>query len=317
MRPRARDRPRERQDAVRSEVRLLPHAQRANAQGAQGPNLDEAFRIALRDGMTESTVAGVVHRQIANVRRGSIMPRQPRQGQRRPRRGRLRGRRRGQARPGHRALATAGLAEAPRPESQIVPRTAAPPPRLERRPQRRARRSRAQRPGPAAATARAGYGEQGQQYEHNIAIRCGRGERDRVAIVGQGGVDARRPQAASYTVNCSVPALTEDGGIEGHAGGQEVATRSSRSPISAGPAATSAGQAALRAPRTRAARLGHEQPRRRPVPVLDAALAEAVEAARGEPRQIQGGGARAADVAHARAARREATSACSTRCCCS
>jgi mono/diheme cytochrome c family protein len=47
---------------------------RANAQGVQGPNLDEAFQTARADGMTASTVRGVVRRQIANVRRGSIMP---------------------------------------------------------------------------------------------------------------------------------------------------------------------------------------------------------------------------------------------------
>jgi mono/diheme cytochrome c family protein len=47
---------------------------RANAQGTQGPNLDEAFQVALRDGMTRATVQGIVRRQIANVRRGSIMP---------------------------------------------------------------------------------------------------------------------------------------------------------------------------------------------------------------------------------------------------
>ena len=47
---------------------------RANAQGTQGPNLDESFDVALREGMNEATVAGVVKRQIANVRRGSEMP---------------------------------------------------------------------------------------------------------------------------------------------------------------------------------------------------------------------------------------------------
>jgi mono/diheme cytochrome c family protein len=47
---------------------------RANAQGVQGPNLDQAFRAALKDGMTRATVEGIVHRQIANVRRNSIMP---------------------------------------------------------------------------------------------------------------------------------------------------------------------------------------------------------------------------------------------------
>jgi mono/diheme cytochrome c family protein len=47
----------------------------ANAQGVQGPNLDEAFQTARLDGMTSATVRGIVHKQIANVRRGSIMPR--------------------------------------------------------------------------------------------------------------------------------------------------------------------------------------------------------------------------------------------------
>jgi uncharacterized cupredoxin-like copper-binding protein len=48
---------------------------RANTSGVQGPNLDDAFRGALRVGMKRETVKGVVRRQIANVRRGSIMPR--------------------------------------------------------------------------------------------------------------------------------------------------------------------------------------------------------------------------------------------------
>ena len=48
---------------------------RANAQGVQGPNLDQAFKTARADGMTAATVRGIVHRQIANVRRSSIMPR--------------------------------------------------------------------------------------------------------------------------------------------------------------------------------------------------------------------------------------------------
>jgi len=48
---------------------------RANAQGVQGPNLDHAFQTARSDGMTEATVRGIVHGQISNVRRDSIMPR--------------------------------------------------------------------------------------------------------------------------------------------------------------------------------------------------------------------------------------------------
>jgi cbb3-type cytochrome c oxidase subunit III len=48
---------------------------RAGTQGQQGPNLDTAFRTALRDGIDRETVQGVVRHQIANVRRSSIMPR--------------------------------------------------------------------------------------------------------------------------------------------------------------------------------------------------------------------------------------------------
>jgi mono/diheme cytochrome c family protein len=48
---------------------------RANTQGVQGPNLDAAFRAGLAAGMKRDTVKGIVRRQIANVRRGSIMPR--------------------------------------------------------------------------------------------------------------------------------------------------------------------------------------------------------------------------------------------------
>jgi mono/diheme cytochrome c family protein len=47
---------------------------RANARGVVGPNLDEAFDAAREDGMTDSTIEGVVRRQIANVRRSSQMP---------------------------------------------------------------------------------------------------------------------------------------------------------------------------------------------------------------------------------------------------
>jgi plastocyanin len=47
---------------------------RANTKGVQGPNLDEAFGAARRDGLGEGTVEGVVLRQIGNVRRSSKMP---------------------------------------------------------------------------------------------------------------------------------------------------------------------------------------------------------------------------------------------------
>ena len=42
--------------------------------GTQGPDLDQAFAQARRDGMNEETVEGVVLRQIAHPRRNSIMP---------------------------------------------------------------------------------------------------------------------------------------------------------------------------------------------------------------------------------------------------
>ncbi len=48
---------------------------RAGTKGVQGPNLDNAFAAARRDGMTNQTIEGIVYGQIENVRRGSIMPR--------------------------------------------------------------------------------------------------------------------------------------------------------------------------------------------------------------------------------------------------
>ena len=47
---------------------------RAGTKGTQGPDLDQAFAQARRDGMNEETVEGVVFRQIAHPRRNSIMP---------------------------------------------------------------------------------------------------------------------------------------------------------------------------------------------------------------------------------------------------
>ena len=47
---------------------------RAGTKGTQGPNLDHAFVSDRKDGMTAKTVEGVVKRQIAHPRRGSILP---------------------------------------------------------------------------------------------------------------------------------------------------------------------------------------------------------------------------------------------------
>lgn len=47
---------------------------RANAKGQVGPNLDDAFAQARRDGFGKQTFEGVVYEQIANVRRSSQMP---------------------------------------------------------------------------------------------------------------------------------------------------------------------------------------------------------------------------------------------------
>ena len=48
--------------------------ERAGGGADVGPDLDEAFGYAREDGLGEQTVEGVVLRQIANVRRGSVMP---------------------------------------------------------------------------------------------------------------------------------------------------------------------------------------------------------------------------------------------------
>ena len=47
---------------------------RAGTKGVQGPNLDEAFGPARRDGLGEKTVEGVVLRQIEAPRKSSTMP---------------------------------------------------------------------------------------------------------------------------------------------------------------------------------------------------------------------------------------------------
>ena len=47
---------------------------RAGTKGIQGPDLDAAFVQGKRDGMNDKTVEGIVFRQIAHPRRGSIMP---------------------------------------------------------------------------------------------------------------------------------------------------------------------------------------------------------------------------------------------------
>ena len=47
---------------------------RAGTRGTQGPDLDQAFGPARRDGLGESAIAAVVEDQIGLVRRNSIMP---------------------------------------------------------------------------------------------------------------------------------------------------------------------------------------------------------------------------------------------------
>ncbi len=47
---------------------------RAGTQGQTGPSLDASFDAALRDGFNRETVEGIVHDQIANVRKNSSMP---------------------------------------------------------------------------------------------------------------------------------------------------------------------------------------------------------------------------------------------------
>ena len=48
--------------------------QHAGTKGTQGPNLDAAFQNARQKGFGDSVIEGVVRDQIANPRRGSIMP---------------------------------------------------------------------------------------------------------------------------------------------------------------------------------------------------------------------------------------------------
>jgi mono/diheme cytochrome c family protein len=47
---------------------------RAGTQGTTGPNLDDAFQAALRDGIDRDTVEGIVHKQILHPRIDSQMP---------------------------------------------------------------------------------------------------------------------------------------------------------------------------------------------------------------------------------------------------
>jgi mono/diheme cytochrome c family protein len=47
---------------------------RANTKGTVGPNLDESFRAAKRNGLGQSTIEGMVRHQIERPRRGSAMP---------------------------------------------------------------------------------------------------------------------------------------------------------------------------------------------------------------------------------------------------
>jgi plastocyanin len=47
---------------------------RAGTKGTQGPNLDDAFANARENGFGDSAIEDVTHDQIANPRRGSIMP---------------------------------------------------------------------------------------------------------------------------------------------------------------------------------------------------------------------------------------------------
>jgi mono/diheme cytochrome c family protein len=47
---------------------------RAGTAGPTGPDLDSAFRAALADGMGRNTVEGIVHDQILNPRKNSVMP---------------------------------------------------------------------------------------------------------------------------------------------------------------------------------------------------------------------------------------------------
>lgn len=183
--------------------------QRANAQGVVGPNLDEAFQQAMRDGMTEDTIAGVVHRQIANARRGSLMPANLVKGN------------------DARDVAAYVASVAARPGQDAGLLATAGRPKVSKKPVVAKNGSLTIDADPSGALAFTAVNalappgklqldmENKASIQHNIAVR-GAGVDQKGPIVGQGGVSKLNVdlKPGKYTFFCSVPGH-EDGGMKG------------------------------------------------------------------------------------------------------
>jgi mono/diheme cytochrome c family protein len=182
---------------------------RANAQGVEGPNLDEAFEVGRREGMTKSTVAGIVRRQIANVRRGSVMPPNLVHGN--------------DARDV--AAYVAAVAGAGGQDSGLL--ATAGRPKVSKKPvvaKNGALTIDADPSGALAFTAVNAIAPPGQleldmenkaNIQHNIAVKDGSVD-EKGPVVGQGGVSkiSLNLKPGKYTFYCSVPGH-EDGGMKG------------------------------------------------------------------------------------------------------
>ena len=183
--------------------------ERANARGIVGPNLDEAFDTARREGFTKDTVYGVVHRQIANVRRNSAMPANLVEGTDAKDVARYVAEVAGQPGEDRGILASAGKPKVSKKPVQAKNGLLA----IDADPT-----------GALAFSAVSAIAEAGQvQFQmkneasvpHNIAVR--NGSETKGPIVGQGGTSkfSADLKAGKYTFFCSVPGH-EDGGMKGN-----------------------------------------------------------------------------------------------------
>jgi mono/diheme cytochrome c family protein len=184
--------------------------ERANATGVVGPDLDQAFLRARRDGLGEGTVKGVVLDQIKNVLRGSQMPADLVTGQDAQDVAAYVAHAAGQ--PGE---DTGELAQAGQPEVSKKPVVA----------KNGTLQIDADPSGAlsfTAVNAEAPAGtielvmENPSSVQHNIAVKNG-GLDEKGAVVGQGGTSrvSANLRAGRYVFYCSVPGH-EDGGMKGN-----------------------------------------------------------------------------------------------------
>ena len=182
---------------------------RANATGVVGPDLDSAFGPALRDGLDEETVKGVVLRQIANVLKNSEMPANLVEGQDAEDVAAYVAYAAGQ--PGE---DTGELAQAGQPEVSKKPVVA----------ENGTLQIDADESGALAFTAVRAEAPAGSielvmdnpsSVQHNIAVKNG-GLDQKGPVVGQGGTSrvSASLKAGEYTFYCSVPGH-EEGGMKG------------------------------------------------------------------------------------------------------